>query len=296
MKPLSILRKIVPAKKRPIKISQAARNAAVKLVAPKSPKKKSSSWLKRFFRIKRKPVKEASPPVQKPAGESKKPKNGWLVLGVMAAAIISVLLTVGNIRLIRDPAVFGKVLTNGRQQIEQPQTEKSGGDSSGTLSNQASHERPEVTFYQKLTAQDEQKKAESDIACPVLETDITDKRAVKVPSGAASEKLEDAKSKVHTPSEKTLVTGPSTLPPLAGPQRYTVQVGAFAHPSIAQEWAVKWKSRGYEVFMKPVARPNTGIIYRLYLGNFPSEKQADELVKHLKAKEGISALRLTVRN
>ncbi|HMK34433.1 MAG TPA: SPOR domain-containing protein, partial [Desulfomonilaceae bacterium] len=77
---------------------------------------------------------------------------------------------------------------------------------------------------------------------------------------------------------------------------YTVQVGAFSHPAIAQEWAQKWKARGYDVSLKPVARPKTGVIYRLYLGNFTSEKKADDLVKHLKSKEGINAIRLLVRN
>jgi cell division septation protein DedD len=58
---------------------------------------------------------------------------------------------------------------------------------------------------------------------------------------------------------------------------------------------MKWKGRGYEVSLKPVARPS-GVIYRLYLGSFSSESQADELVRHLKSKEGISALRLVLHN
>ena len=77
---------------------------------------------------------------------------------------------------------------------------------------------------------------------------------------------------------------------------YAVQVGAFTHPAIAQEWALKWKARGYDVALKPVARPRTGVIYRLYLGNFLSEKKADELVNHLKSKEGISAFPVVLRN
>jgi cell division septation protein DedD len=77
---------------------------------------------------------------------------------------------------------------------------------------------------------------------------------------------------------------------------YTVQVGAFSQPAIAQEWAQKWKARGYDPVLKPVARPKTGVIYRLYLGKFTSEKKADDLVSHLKSKEGINALRLLVRD
>ncbi|MBM3300349.1 MAG: SPOR domain-containing protein, partial [Deltaproteobacteria bacterium] len=81
-----------------------------------------------------------------------------------------------------------------------------------------------------------------------------------------------------------------------GPKVYTVQVGAFTNPGIAQQWAQEWKARGYNVSLKPVARPRTGVIYRLYLGEFSSEKKADELVKRLRQNEGISAIRLVVRN
>jgi hypothetical protein len=51
------------------------------------------------------------------------------------------------------------------------------------------------------------------------------------------------------------------------------------------------------VSIKPIARPRTGeVIYSLYLGHFTSEQEADELVNRLKHKEGISALRLVVRD
>jgi len=73
-------------------------------------------------------------------------------------------------------------------------------------------------------------------------------------------------------------------------------VGAFTNPGIAQQWAQKWKARGYDVSLRPVARPKTGVIYRLYLGNFTTEEQADNLVNRLKSKEGVSAFRLVVQN
>jgi cell division septation protein DedD len=71
-------------------------------------------------------------------------------------------------------------------------------------------------------------------------------------------------------------------------------VGAFSTPAIARQWALEWKERGYDVSLKPVARPNTGVIYRLYLGSFSSEKQADQLVKRLTTKDGINAFRVAV--
>jgi cell division septation protein DedD len=73
-------------------------------------------------------------------------------------------------------------------------------------------------------------------------------------------------------------------------------VGAFSDPAVAQQWAQKWKARGYNVSLRPVARPRTGIIYRLYLGKFSSQHEADELVQRLKHREGIAAFRLLVRN
>jgi cell division septation protein DedD len=289
VKPLSLLRKIVSRKNRPIKISTAAQNAAVKLVAPKSPKKKTFVALKEFFKRKR----PALPP-RKPAGESAKLKNGWLALAVIGAVSLAGLLAVANIKLIRDPAILGKTGPS-KQVSERPETGTAVSGPSVAPDDKSSHERPEVTFYHKLTTQDEHKIVSPDIPCQIQETDITDKRAsAKGVTGAAQGKSEGAKTKHQ--GEKAVATDQTHPQPATGPTRYTVQVGAFSHPSIAQEWAIKWKSRGYDVSMKPVARPNTGIIYRLYLGNFPSEKQADELVRHLKAKEGISALRLIVRN
>ncbi|MBI5249341.1 MAG: SPOR domain-containing protein [Desulfomonile tiedjei] len=293
MKPLSIMRKMVSGKKRPIKVSPAAQNAAVKLAGPKSPKKKPFSRLTEFFRQKRK-SRSAPPPPLKPEGEGTKPKNGWLALGVMGAALIAGVLAVADFKLIRDPTVFGKAFGTGRQRAESLEPAAAATGSSGALDSKAAHERPEVTFYQKLTSQDEQKTMGTGNNCQIQETDITDKRAAKSHSAANPEKSEDPRTRMQP--EKTSTAGQPPLQPAIGPIKYTVQVGAFSHPSIAQEWAIKWKSRGYDAYLKPVARPNTGIIYRLYLGNFASEKQADELVKHLKAKEGISALRLAVRN
>jgi hypothetical protein len=37
------------------------------------------------------------------------------------------------------------------------------------------------------------------------------------------------------------------------------------------------------------------VIYRLYLGSFPTAKQADELVGRLKAKEGVTAFAVALK-
>ena len=296
MKALAFLRRIVSKKRQPIKVSTAAQNAAVKLAGPKTPKKRLSRLWK--FLLRKPKQKSAPPPTRKAAGENTAPKNGRLTLAVAATALIAMALGIANFKLIRVPAAPGKTFGEVGHASEGMGASTTAASPSGAPDNKVRIERPEVTFYQKLTAQDEQKTAVSIPTCqPVQETDLPDRRAAKSPGSPAADKREDLKHKSSTQPEKAgAAEGQTALQPIAGPARYTVQVGAFAQPSIAQEWAIKWKARGYDPYLKPVARPNTGIIYRLYLGNFPSEKQADELVKHLKAKEGISALRLTVRN
>jgi cell division septation protein DedD len=82
--------------------------------------------------------------------------------------------------------------------------------------------------------------------------------------------------------------------PAAHARKFSVQVGTFAHPSVAREWAGRWKERGYDVILKPVARPGAGVIYRLYLGSFDAEKEADELIRQLKIKEGVNAFRVAL--
>jgi cell division septation protein DedD len=72
-------------------------------------------------------------------------------------------------------------------------------------------------------------------------------------------------------------------------------VGVFSHPRIAKEWAEKWKSKGYPATLRPIARPSSGVQYRLFLGEFNSEKNADEFAKQLKAKEGVTGMTLVVK-
>jgi cell division septation protein DedD len=79
------------------------------------------------------------------------------------------------------------------------------------------------------------------------------------------------------------------------PKRYMVQVGAFTNPQMAEEQALHWKSLGYKTLLRPAAMPKAGIVYRLYLGNFQSEKEAENLVRDLKAK-GINSFSAAVSN
>ncbi len=239
-------------------------------------------------------------PLRPIPGDDNRPlKNGPLALAVAGSVMIMIVLGILDVKLIRhrsnkgvsvgpaipaqpSPATFGAPVVGN----------KSGGDVP-----------PEVTFYRQLTMQDDQSpangKGKSD---PNQETGASPSQ----PSTKAGE-ISKAPGKPEEQDRKqsrTTVAKPACAPirqnvlPKAGSggKTYTVQVGAFTQPAIAQQWALRWKVRGYDVTLRPVARPNAGVIYRLYLGKFSSEKKADELVKHLKSKEGISALRLVLRN
>jgi cell division septation protein DedD len=276
-----------------VKISKAARNAAFQLANPKPARKRISfsGWWSSF---KLKFGRSVSAAQVQRSDDRSRPKNGWLAVAVLASGLALIGLAIINYRLISDPSISGKAF----QPKESLRVDEHGAiqgciPGEVIVADNGAHKPPEVTFYQQLTTQDEQKTAHPECPPTIQESELQGRKtgdSVVVP-----QKRDDSKNKAQAKLNNSEDLRP-LLPLVSTPGRYTVQVGAFTHPSIAQEWANKWKTRGYEVVLRPVARPHTGIIYRLYLGNFPSEKQADDLVKHLKTKEGISALRLMVRN
>jgi cell division septation protein DedD len=237
-----------------------------------------------------------------PADEAQ-PKNGRLTLAVIASLVLMIPLAVLNIRLILDPSIAGKAFgTAVSSRPAQIPTNAMG--SSCVVSEGKSVEcPPEATFYTRLSAQDEHSRgAEHSGSLPIGQTDLNAPAASTAPAaqGKTAEKRDTrSRGERFAAPAKASSAPPSaeTLPrPDGGAKIYMVQVGAFTHPRIAQQWALNWKSRGYDVLLKPVARPGTGVTYRLYLGRFESQKDADALVKRLKAKEGISALTLLVRD
>ncbi|MEI8181554.1 MAG: SPOR domain-containing protein [Desulfomonile sp.] len=237
--------------------------------------------------------------IRRSVNEDSAPKNGWLVLAVGASVIVMIGLVIADVRLIRDPAMAGKIFQ--RSVSSEPRTSmKAQPLRSAPGSDETScYVPPEVTFYTKLSAQDESSGDARDAASEKYhETDVDPGKKQSVKGFEAEKKRVASSDRVasYNISDYTS-SGKSNLPePEKGARTYAVQVGAFTHPAIAQEWALKWKARGYDVALKPVARPRTGVIYRLYLGNFLSEKKADELVNHLKSKEGISAFPVVLRN
>ncbi|MGB6066951.1 MAG: SPOR domain-containing protein [Desulfomonilaceae bacterium] len=252
---------------------------------------------KRLIRILKPAEKKPRRPI--PGGDNQPPKNGPLGLAVAASVIVMIVLGILDVRLIRDRS--NKGVSVGPAIPTQPYPASS---EVPLLSNKSAIDvPPEVTFYRQLTMQDDQSpgngKGRSD---PNQQTG-----SISTEPSANAAEISKEPGKPGEQDQKQPKTGlgkPTCAPtqqnrlPKAGSggKTYTVQVGAFTQPAIAQQWALKWKVRGYDVTLRPVARPNAGVIYRLYLGNFSSEKKADELVKHLKSKEGISALRLVLRN
>ncbi len=212
------------------------------------------------------------------------PKNGRLTLAVLGASIILIILAVLNINFIRNPAIakkaFGPMLASEAQEPIK-ETKINNPVKTGVPSK-----RPDITFYDTLKTLDAPPgKSE--------QSDVVSAKEVQDPDGTC--KIELDKSKVASKEQKSAgrPANQVILPNVKG-KMYTVQVGAFSQPSIAVEWAKKWKSKGFEVTLKPMARPKMGVIYQLYLGKFKSEHEADELVNRLKSREGISAIRLSL--
>lgn len=243
-----------------------------------------------------------------PAGftgnQSSRPKNGRLLVGVILAFALLVALVTINLRLVRHPAVLGNGMRNSEISRSEPNPGSPVKSESEHLETKTRNTRPEMTFYRDLTSEGEPHNgSESSDPSRTRGNEPENSPQQKQRESAASGQRgnsEDAAGRKTTASAGSFPESPAgrgSPPDLDLASRtYTVQVGSFTHPAIAQQWALNWKARGYDVELRPVARPNTGVTYRLYLGKFKSEKEADELVKRLKAKEGISAFRLTVPN
>ncbi len=218
-------------------------------------------------------------------GETTVLKNGRLTLGVIASVLLMILLGAINIYLIRDSSIAGKAFG---PILEQPdtcvaKTKPSQAAANSAVCQEPLKKRTEITFYRNLQEdgfQDPTHAALSRAAesgATISEANLNDKNGPKDILETSSEKKQSPRTQ-----EK--------------PKTFSVQVGSFSNPAIAQEWARKWKAKGYEVILRPTARPETGVIYRLMLGAFPTEQSADEFSKQLKSKEGISGISLAVRN
>jgi|GEM_PF-502766 len=282
-------------------IPVTARGRGVPVVYPRRdslPKKPRKSFLRKVLERVR-ALASFPRALRRPTADTG-PKNGWLVAGLLGSVVMTAVLGTLSVRLIRDPSVATKAF--GRSLVAQtdvmsreparcpaaPIAQKSPGDNP-----------PQVTFYSKLRQEERPpdpepiagKIDEKDLATPAREGSTpaeTAKPAEKTdarPRQATQDAARGAASASEGRSRESMGSG----------KVYSVQVGAFSHPGVAKQWAEKWRARGYDVILKPVARPRSGIIYRLYLGSFPTAKKADELVGRLKAKEGVTAFAVALR-
>lgn len=237
----------------------------------------------------------------KPVGRSARPKNGLLILGVLITVLIMVALTVFNLRLIREQTLTNKQPAKDSipENFVTVIPERIITDSKPEEKSRQS--APEVTFYKQLKSEDDRKSVHDNLSqknrSPDAENKITTKegsrqnsKSVKEETGFSTPALSGMPRSVGSETKVDF----SRINP--GSKLYSVQVGVFSHPRIAQEWAEKWRSRGYPVALRPTARPNSGVHYRLFLGEFTSEKKADEFVKQLKVKEGVTGLTLLMKD
>jgi cell division septation protein DedD len=223
------------------------------------------------------------------------PKNGPLTLAVIASILLTVFLGALNVKLMSDPSGSpGALRRSVHSKSERANAQTSCSVKAVPQPAAPKKDPPPMSFYQTLTVQEEQPPAtvgpESDAksgTCPTTPLQTADSAAKPGSKETAevseAERRKRARAPLRLPGNK------------GGKKRYTVQVGVFSHPAVAKQWAAKWKTRGFTVILKPVARPKTGVTYRLYLGSFSSKKQADEMVKRLKKKEGITAFRVAFR-
>ncbi len=230
------------------------------------------------------------------------PKNGPLVLRIGLVLLLMGVLAYGNYSLVREPPGTKKHDEKRENRLVASRRVVFPEQAAGSSSGDSRRSTPEFTFYKELEAPEEQVRPPTKPESP---RSPTEHESSSESSDNASETQPQHGSSVravHPPPshvadrKRVNAGGRQELPSQEiGKKRYTVQVGAFSQPRVARGWAAKWKRKGYKVILKPVARPSTGVIYRLYLGDFPSKKQADKLVKRLRAKEGITAFRLVLR-
>ncbi len=232
--------------------------------------------------------------------EDKSPKNGWLAIAVAGVFALMILLVVINVRLLLSPTAAGKKTAPS----DPPRSEFSypaGANSASTLPDRICAPSSATTFDSKTNVPDANEPGrDAEIAHPIRKTNTKNASPELTPNSqiSKSDVRKETSSELdkarHKKTTQTHVKHDSEKPEVNS-KRYTVQVGAFTNPQIAQQQTLSWKSRGYDAVLRPVAMPKSGVIYRLSLGSFKSEKEADDLVKDLKAK-GVTSFKLLVSN
>ena len=213
-----------------------------------------------------------------------------------------VLLTV-NVRLLRSPTADGKrsiASDPARSEFSYPARANSASPQGKACSPAITDEDNERSG--RTDGRDDRLQLRSKHRTLKMLQESGNKRFTEVYAGFASPEIERATgaefSRKKSWRQKNLAESQaqkSSQPSDKSPKRYTVQVGAFTSPQMAEEQALHWKSLGYKTLLRPAAMPKAGIVYRLYLGSFQSEREADNLVRDLKAK-GVSSFSAVVSN
>ena len=256
-------------------------------------------------RWKRKKAFRSKPPVSAGLTNDAGPKNGLLGLAVVACIMALVGLIYLNLRCMGGPPVALKPSEPpipGR--LVSSQTPSEPGSRSEDELGATGSKGPQVTFYKRLTSQDSQSTAalrDSDNAMPKKGEVLERTQAV----GMASPK-EHGKEEKHSDNWRAPATANSKPPE---PRRianklkakrsgkaYYVQIGEFAKPAEAEKNARMWMAKGYQVSLKPVVESDNGVVYRLCLGKFSSEKQAMEVANRIKSRDGIDAVAVSLSN
>lgn len=256
----------------------------------------------RSFSKKRKPGTRRVKRRPKTSGE----KNGRLILALSGALLV--MITLGYIvsGLVGDENEDQKSSAAVPSELEKKLSKD---DTKDEPKDEPKSSRPKIMFYEELENQEETKTSNAHTEPqPKEKVEAKIEQATDTPheKKLATPIATDSRQKPRPPMERRASRRPEPRPTKEIEARqnrskdpqpfYTVQVGAFSNPSLAQQWAKQWEDRGFRVMIKPVARPRTGVLYRLFLGEFHSKEDADLLVKRLKDNEGITALRLLVRN
>ena len=207
------------------------------------------------------------------------------------------LLTV-DFKLLRSPTAEGKRSVSSdpaRSEFSYPARANSASPQSN-----ACPDSPVVMHDNQTTSERDRNSQQHDqIIAPMKADKESDSRkfmeALQAPKSSVQPEPSSAAKKTGSKKSAESQAQKSSQPSDKSPKRYTVQVGAFTNPQMAEEQALHWKSLGYKTLLRPAAMPKAGIVYRLYLGSFQSEREADNLVRDLKAK-GVSSFRSLVSN
>ena len=128
-----------------------------------------------------------------------------------------------------------------------------------------------TTFYDTLEEETIVRLAEKEVVAPPKKVE----KETVIKKVAAAIPPPPQKEEITTVIEKELA-------------RYTLKVGSFGSRAPARALQGKLARAGYSASVKTVKIPEKGEWYRVYLGRYPSQSQAESEGKKLQSKYGIT--------